>query len=331
MIKELMGIHGARVLVTGGSGFIGTNLVQELHEHGCDILNLSLDPPKVSHHFAFYKHCDILDRFLLSSLFAEFKPDFVIHLAARTDLLGSSLLDYQANIQGVRNVVNVVNSISTVRLCLYISSRLVFAVNHIPAHPLDYKPSTLYGESKCHGEQIVLAQSIDSIPWLILRPTSIWGEWFSVPYRNFFDAILKRRYLHPGDSTIMKSFGYVGNTVFQIIRYLLIFSDIPSRQIRFLADYDPIDVLSFANSISFKADLPPVRQVPLSVLKVLAKLGDVANLSGLKNPPLTSFRLSNLVTNMTYDLSQERINCGHLPFTLEDGIARTLSWIGKYG
>ena len=27
--------------------------------------------------------------------------------------------------------------------------------------------------------------------WIIVRPTSIWGPWFDVPYKNLFDAILK--------------------------------------------------------------------------------------------------------------------------------------------
>jgi hypothetical protein len=54
----------------------------------------------------------------------------------------------------------------------------------------------------------------------MVRPTSIWGPWFEIPYRTFFDATARGRYLHPRGRKVRKSFGYVGNTVYQLDRLM---------------------------------------------------------------------------------------------------------------
>jgi nucleoside-diphosphate-sugar epimerase len=329
MNKLFTSLRGSRVLVTGGSGFIGTNLVKALRDLNCEILNLSNEPPKIAIHKFHFVNVDIRNRDLLFEQFRSFQPDYVVHLAARTDLNGISLLDYDANIFGVQNIIDAVSSTSSVRLCIYASTRLVFEIGHTPDHPFDYKPSTLYGESKCHGERLVRAQPLNSTPWIILRPTSVWGEWFSIPYRNFFDAILKRRYFHLGNLKVAKSFGYVGNIVHQILCYMDTLPDDNLRQAFFLSDYAPIDVLNFANLISAKAGLPPVACAPYSVLLAAAKVGDIVQKLGIPDPPLTSFRLANLATNMVYDLTREERFCGPLPFGLDESVQRTLNWLNS--
>jgi hypothetical protein len=70
-----------------------------------------------------------------------------------------------------------------------------------------------------------------------------------------------------------------------------------------------------------------VRQIPISFLMLMAKIGDVAKFCGMNNPPLTSFRLSNLLTEMVYDLEPLQKIVGELPFSLEDGVVNTVDWM----
>ena len=227
----------------------------------------------------------------------------------------------------MKNIKNAVEVSSSVQFCIYASSRLVFKIDHSPSHLFDYSPTTYYGESKCIGEQILVANSNKTKPWLIIRPTSIWGEWFDIPYRNFFNAILSQRYFHPKGFKVCKSFGYVGNAVYQILVYLSSSKEELDRKVFFLSDFEPIEVLSFANLVSSEANLPSIRELSYFYLKLISKVGDtIENVSSI-NAPLTSFRLNNLVTNMVYDLSAEKAICGELPFTTLDGVRNTLAWI----
>ena len=96
-----------RILVTGGSGFIGTNLIESLQHAGHDLLNLDRSSPRNPNHGTIFKQVDILDAEHLTELVGDFKPTHVVHLAARTDLADGSVEPlYAANTTGTRNLIN---------------------------------------------------------------------------------------------------------------------------------------------------------------------------------------------------------------------------------
>src|SRR5271154_2141560 len=75
-----------RVLVTGASGFIGTNLVEACLRNEIRVLNLDPLPPRNDAHHAVWEQVDPLDDIAVSSAVAAFAPTLVFHLGARTDL-----------------------------------------------------------------------------------------------------------------------------------------------------------------------------------------------------------------------------------------------------
>ena len=100
-----------RVIVTGGSGFLGTNLIASLQGRGIEVFNVDIAPPPIPNAKSPWKAIDILDIAALRGLMVEVKPDAVIHLAARTDLDGQSPADYLANTDGTRNVIDAANTV----------------------------------------------------------------------------------------------------------------------------------------------------------------------------------------------------------------------------
>lgn len=64
-------------------------------------------------------------------------------------------------------------------------------------------------------------------------------------------------------------------------------------------------------------------------LKIFYNFGDVLKFLGWRNPPITTFRLTNLITNMVYDTSSLEKLCSELPYTLEKGVRITTNWIKK--
>ena len=100
-----MSMGTSRIIVTGGSGFIGTNLIQHCSDLGHEVLNIDIRHPKNPAAPGFFVQADILDPPLLIETVRDFDPQYIVHLAARTDLDGTSDRDYPANIEGVSNLV----------------------------------------------------------------------------------------------------------------------------------------------------------------------------------------------------------------------------------
>jgi len=319
----------SRVLVTGGSGFIGTNLVEHYHLSGDHVTNLDIVPPRNPHHTALWRKTDILDSRALRQAVIEADPEIVFHMAARTDLEGVCVDDYSANTEGVFNLIEALHSVPTPPLTVFASSMLVCSVGYKPNGELDYCPNTTYGESKVVGEQLVRKEAAGKFPWVIIRPTSIWGPWFETPYCDFFMAVRRGLYMHPRGINIYRSYGFVLNSVVQLAR--LASSDgapLIGRTV-YLADYKPIELKHWAETIQLAMAASRIREIPLSILKLLAKSGDMLKAIGYARPPLNSFRLSNLLTEVIHDTSPLHLVCGDLPYSMEQGVRITCDWLNR--
>lgn len=315
-----------KILVTGGSGFIGTNLVGKLKESGHKVMSLDPREPRNIAHKDVTKIIDPLDRSGTIKVVTQFQPDFLYHLGARTDLLGKKVDDYGSNVEGVSIIIDAVKNCPSVRGVFFASSRLVCEIGYKTKSDQDYCPTTPYGESKVAGEKIVRSSGL-TIPWCLFRPTSIWGPWFDIPYKTFFMMVAKGRYIHPQGQQIFKSFGYVGNAVHYLMKLMELDSETYSRKTFYLCDEPPLEVMEWACQIADSMGVSRPKQVPYPILKGIATAGDLLKAFGVKNPPLTSFRLSNLTCEMIHNGSFLRDSIGPPPYSLQDGIADTVGWL----
>lgn len=321
---------GKRVLITGGSGFIGTNLVEHHLRAGDTVLNLDPVPPRNPAQRDTWRHFDPLDPSEVKRLFREFDPTHVHHMGARTDLMGATLEDYSLNTDGVRHVIDACEDLPNLARVIFASSRLVCRIGYQPEAEDDYCPPNAYGESKVAGERIV-RESSPRFEWMIARPTSIWGPWFDIPYKTFFRSVATNRYMHVRGHDVAKQFGFVENTVHELDVLMATGDERPLGRTFYLADYPPIRVHDMAERIRRELGAKPIRTVPMALLRPVAKAGDIAQRAGWDDPPLTSFRLSNLVTEMRLDTTMLQEVVGELPHDLDEGIRRTVSWMRRNG
>jgi nucleoside-diphosphate-sugar epimerase len=309
---------------------MGTNAVQRLLELGAEVTNLDLAPPRNPAHAGRWLQADLLDAAAIVTAVKAVRPSYVVHLGARTDLAGSAIDDYAVNTEGTRNLIAALGALESAPALVAASSRLVCRIGYQPHAEDDYCPPNAYGESKVQSELIVRSSNYPG-PCVIVRPTSIWGPWFGVPYRTFFLAVAKGRYLHPAGKRIRKSFGYVENTVHQILRLLTADRGEVDGRVFYVADYEPIEVADWAARIQRATGAPPLRSAPVALLRVMATAGDVLKGLGWKDPPLTRFRLDNLLTEMMHDLAPVRRVAPELPVPLDLGITRTVEWLRRQG
>lgn len=315
-----------RVLVTGGSGFIGTNLVEHFHARGDDVINIDIARPRNPNHDAHWRHVDIMDMRALKTATESFSPHVVFHMAARTDLAGNDIEDYSANVEGVRNVIEALSALPELQRTIFASSMLVCKLGYRPHDDHDYNPSTVYGASKVAGERLVRLLG-GRLPWTLVRPTSLWGPWFDIPYRKFFDAVRSGWYMHPKGVVVRRSYGFVLNSMIQL--ETLAFADIPlvHGKTFYLADYQPVELRAWAESIREAFDARRINESPIWLLRAAATAGDALSIMGMKNPPLTSFRLANLTTEAVMDTAPLEIVCRSVPYGIREGVSITADWM----
>lgn len=312
------------ILVTGGSGFIGTNLIADLIIQGHTVINIDIYPPRNNEHLKYWQKIDIRNYKSIKEIALSFNPDYIIHLAARTDLDGKSIHDYDSNTKGVSNIINTASLLPNLKKIIITSSMLVCHTGYYPKDQFDYSPSTLYGESKVETEKIVW-NNPPKCDWAIIRPTSIWGPWFGIPYKNFFDMILSKKYFHIGHKGCTKTYGYVGNAIYQINNILFKETTNINNKVFYIGDNPPTNIEKWANEIAEELNYK-IYHIPFFMIKLAAKLGDSLKKCKI-NFPMTSFRLKNMTTDNIISLNNTYEIAPNPPYTRKEGISVTLNWI----
>ena len=319
-----------RLLITGGSGFVGTNAVARALELGIDVLNVDCAAPRIAAHHGVWRASDIRDGEALHRIIADFRPTHTVHLAARTDLRGRNIEDYSSNTIGTSNLAVALLRSRQHERALSVSSMLVCPNGIVPRGDTDYRPNTVYGRSKALSEVTIRRLPASGFHWCIVRPTSIWGPWFDEPYKRFFEMVVSGRYVHPGHTEVYKHMGFVQNTVAQIFHLLGAPDAAFHKKTYYLGDYERYSTGQMAETIRREAQAPRIRRVPVAALRLAGIAGDAALHLGL-DFPLTSFRLRNMLTASYFDLSALMRVTGGLPVSMERGVQLTLDWLRRQG
>lgn len=317
-----------KLLITGGSGFIGTNLIYEAIKTGYTVLNLDIKPPKDKDLLNLWEKVDILDHEVLEKMFTSFCPDYVIHLAARTDCDETVTLEdgYKININGTKNLLDAINNTPSVNRIIITSTQFVYKSSvDIPQNDMDYKPHTIYGQSKIITEQLTRSSNMNCI-WTIVRPTTIWGPGDLI-YRNQFYKILKKKlYFHPGNKPCYRSYGYVGNIVFQLLKILNTNPEKVNKKVIYLGD-DLINVLDWVNEFHMQLYYRKAYIIPSMFIKLFAIFGDLISKISGKRFFIDSSRYHSMIESYPVPINPTYEILGKPPFTMKQGVEHTIVWL----
>lgn len=313
-----------RVLVTGGSGFIGTNFMRHMAAQGAELLNIDWNPPLDPGQRIWWKEVDIMDQPSLQAAFDSFKPTHVVHLAARTDTDEPIDVDaYRQNHEGTRILLEVIKKCPSVERVIVTSTQFVCEAGYQPKHDLDFKPFTVYGESKRRTEMVTREAGLQC-SWTIIRPTTIWGPW-SLRYRDvLFKVMRKGLYFHPGKGRVIRSYGYVGNVVWQIQRMLVVPRNVVDGRVFYVGDR-PFDLKVWVEAVSKELIGKKVRYIPTMLIKAVALGGDVLRTIGIPFP-ITTGRFRSMTSDYITPMDKTIEALGEAPFTIEAGVKEMVHW-----
>jgi nucleoside-diphosphate-sugar epimerase len=327
MNDALVNEQEMRIFVTGGSGFIGTTLIDMLLGRGITVLNYDIAPPQEPSQRSVWRRGDILDPVDLTAAVQEFAATHVVHLAARADLDESGTVDdYPENIAGVSNMLAAVQASPTVERLINTSTQMVCQPGYWPKHDEDYSPNTVYGESKIVTERLTRAFDL-RCPWTIIRPTNIWGPRHPRHSGQFFGLLKRGLYWHPRGRSARRCWGYVGNVAYQILRILELPAEKIDRQTLYVGDA-AFDLVDWVNGVSMRLTGRPAKKAPRSFLFSIALAGEAMERMGLK-APLSMLRYKAMTEDYLTPIERTIDLTGPAPYTMDAAIDETLAWLAN--
>lgn len=255
-------------LVTGGAGFIGSHVVDELLERGHRVVVLDdlsggfIDNVNKK---ALFVAGSVTDKRLVNELFEKHSFDYVFHLAAYAAEGLSHFIrsfNYENNLQGSINLINAsVNN--AVKTFVFTSSVAVYGRNQVPmTEDLVPTPEDPYGISKYAVElDLKAAHEIFGLDYIVFRPHNVYGERQNIgdKYRNvagiFMNKVMEGEPLPIfGDGKQVRAFSHIANVAPVITNSI----DIPEarNQIFNVGADTPYTVLELAEVISKAMGVP---------------------------------------------------------------------------
>jgi nucleoside-diphosphate-sugar epimerase len=315
-----------KVFITGGGGFIGTNLIIELEKRGDEICNFDKAEPTIADHKKYWIQGDLMDLEALTKALVDFAPDWVIHLAARTECDENTTVEkgYLVNTQGTANLLEAVRLAPSVKRAMITSTQYVCGPSRQPQNDHDYFPHTVYGWSKVETEKLTRAADL-ACTWTLIRPVNIWGPYHARYSDEFWKIAAAGLYVHPNIPAPTRTYGYIGNVVWQMLGLLELPAEKVHKEVFYVGDQPiKIDRWSIGFSKAFRGKEPP--RIPMFVMKGLALAGDMISVVIRKPFFITSSRLRSMTEDYLSPLDKTINALGEAPYSLDEAIGKVAKW-----
>lgn len=305
----------SRILITGASGFIGTNLIDYLQKKSLKILPFSRDLG--------FEYSEIVSNYINNE-----DINVIIHLAGKAhDLKNISIEQDYFNVN-TDLTINIFNSFlkSNAKKFIFLSSvkAVKDQLDSVLTEEIEPDPISAYGKSKLASEQYILQNSEGSDKNVyILRPCMVHGPGNKGNLNLLYSIVSKQIPWPLGAFENKRSFCSIENLCF-VINELIISETIPSGVYN-ISDDLPIStndlVKLISDSLKIETKIFPINK---KIIKMIAKAGDFFGIS------FNSENLNKLTD--TYVVSNKKIKVAinkELPKSTSEGLLFTIDNFNK--
>ena len=307
----------SKVLVTGGAGFIGSHLIDDLLDLGHEVVcldDLSGGYRTNVSEKAEFVQGSVVDAELVNRLFREHQFEYVYHLAAYAAEGLSHFIrrfNYTTNLIASVNLINA-SILNKVRCFVFTSSIAVYGANQLPmTEDLIPSPEDPYGISKFAVEMdLRAAHEMFGLNYVIFRPHNVYGERQNIAdrYRNvvgiFMNQILKNEPMTIfGDGEQTRAFSYVKDV-----------TPVIARSVEISAAYNQV--------FNIGADVPyTVNYLAHCVAETMGVIPNIAHVPA-----------RNEVTHAYSSHEKVKKAFGAEPrYSLDEGLTRMVAWVRQVG
>lgn len=321
-----------KALVTGGGGFLGLYITEQLVSRGDSVRVLCrgkysrLDELGVEQIQGDIRNADVVRR-------ACQGVETVFHVAAVPGIWGPWKLFHGINTQGTLNVIEACRSEGVSKLVYTSSPSVIYDgmphENVDETYPYPRRFLCHYPHSKAIAERAVLAANKgNGLLTVSLRPHLIWGPRDNHLIPRLIARAKSRRLMRVGDGQNLISVSYVENVAaahLQVADALAPKSRV-AGQAYFINEPEPVNLWNWVEQLLAQAGLPSL-QKSISA-KTAWRLGAAmesiyGTLRISREPPMTRFLASQLSSSHYYDVSKARRDFGYIPaVTFEEAMHR---------
>ncbi len=334
-----------KVLVTGGGGFLGGEIVRQLKEAGHEVASFSR------------QHHKYLDTLAVTQLTGDLTSggealssavngcDAVIHCASLASSWGSWDTFYRINVEGTMRVLEACQKAGVKALVYTSTPSVVFngqdmeGADESAPYPKNYEAN--YPATKAMAEQLILKSNSPTLRTIALRPHLIWGPRDTSLTRRIIEQGAAGKLRRIGEKSKLVDTTYISDAAYAHILAMEKLLSTPEEAQKvagkpyFITGDSPVPTWEIMDKILAAAALPPVKK---TISKKAALIAAAMTESYWKvsskgqEPTLTRWVVNELSTAHWFNISAAKRDLGYEPkVSVEKGLLLLSEWIKNGG